>query len=213
MLIFLIVIIGLSLLILGHEAGHFIAAKAFGLKVYEFGFGFPPRIFAKKIGDTEYSFNWLPFGGFVRIAGEEDGMGADTEEARQASGSEKKRMFFSQPAWKKSVIVLAGVAVNFLIGWFLISAILMVGVPQALIVSGVEPNSPASQIGIQAGDVIKNYALAKDFIAYIDAHRGAVTELDISRGGKDVQFSVIPRVATKPDEGAFTRRRRPSCPR
>ena len=59
MLIFLIVVIGLSLLILFHEAAHFFAAKSFGLKVDEFGFGFPPRIFAKKIGETEYSLNWI----------------------------------------------------------------------------------------------------------------------------------------------------------
>ena len=70
MLIAILVIVGLSLLILGHEAGHFFVAKLFGLKVDEFGFGFPPRICAKKIGDTEYSLNWLPFGGFVKISGE-----------------------------------------------------------------------------------------------------------------------------------------------
>ena len=57
-------------MILGHEAGHFLCAKLFGLKVDEFGIGFPPRIWAKKKGETEYSVNWLPFGGFVRISGE-----------------------------------------------------------------------------------------------------------------------------------------------
>ena len=70
MLIIVLVIIGLSLLILGHEAGHFFIAKLFGVKVEEFGIGFPPRIVAKRFGETEYSINWLPFGGFVRISGE-----------------------------------------------------------------------------------------------------------------------------------------------
>lgn len=74
MLIIILVIIGLSLLILGHEAGHFFAAKSFGLKVDEFGFGFPPRIKAWKKGDTEYSINWLPFGGFVKIGGSEESL-------------------------------------------------------------------------------------------------------------------------------------------
>ena len=80
-LIIIFVIIGLSILILAHEAGHFVCSKLFGLKVDEFGIGFPPRIFAWRPkrnkgkaneiqSETEYSFNWLPFGGFVRIAGE-----------------------------------------------------------------------------------------------------------------------------------------------
>ena len=72
MVIFFIVLFGLSALILGHEAGHFFAARWFKLKIEEFGIGFPPRIFARKKGETEYSVNWLPFGGFVRIAGEND---------------------------------------------------------------------------------------------------------------------------------------------
>src|SRR5271155_4011512 len=128
MLIALLVVIGLSLLILGHEAGHFFVAKMFGLKVDEFGFGFPPRIFARKVGDTEYSLNWLPFGGFVRISGERgelalmDGSGG----AEPQSDEEKKRLFFNQPAWKKSLIVLAGVVMNFILGWLLISAVIMI---------------------------------------------------------------------------------------
>ena len=65
------VIIFLSLLILIHELGHFLAAKKFGLWIEEFGFGLPPRAWAKKIGETIYSLNWLPFGGFVKIFGEE----------------------------------------------------------------------------------------------------------------------------------------------
>lgn len=203
MLIFLIVIIGLSLLILGHEAGHFLAAKIFGLKVDEFGFGFPPRAFAKKKGETEYSFNWLPFGGFVRIAGEQDGLGAESPEAGVANNEEKKRMFFAQAAWRKSLIVLAGVVMNFLIGWFLISAILMVGVPKVLIISEVQPNSPAAQIGILAGDIIKNYTIAKDFTDFVNGHRGQPVNLEIKRGDQDFNFSVVPRVEIKPGEGAI----------
>jgi regulator of sigma E protease len=70
-MVIVIVIIGISLLILIHEFGHFIVAKKMGLLVEEFGFGFPPRLFSWKRGETTYSLNWLPFGGFVKIYGED----------------------------------------------------------------------------------------------------------------------------------------------
>lgn len=95
----------LIILVIGHELGHFAVAKFFKLRVDEFGFGFPPKLFSKKIGETKYSFNLLPFGGFVRIYGE------DKKEAK-----DKERSFFYQPAWKRALIVIAGAAMNFLIG-------------------------------------------------------------------------------------------------
>ena len=67
----IVFIIILSILVLVHELGHFIAAKKNGVLVEEFGFGLPPRMFGKKIGETIYSINWLPFGGFVKVLGEE----------------------------------------------------------------------------------------------------------------------------------------------
>ncbi|HVO28739.1 MAG TPA: site-2 protease family protein [Candidatus Paceibacterota bacterium] len=203
MLIIIIVIVGLSLLILTHEAGHFWVAKLCGLKVDEFGFGFPPRIKAWKRGETEYSVNWLPFGGFVRISGER-GETAVWNGAGDAprSEAERKRLFFSQPAWKKSVIVLAGVFVNFIIGWLLISAVLMIGTPQALIISGIQPDSPAAQAGIMAGDVVKGYATSQSFIDYINAHRGEPTAIAVLRNDKEIDFTVTPRAVTAPDQGA-----------
>ena len=143
MLIIILVIIGLSLLILGHEFGHFFVAKLFGLKVDEFGIGFPPRIAAKKFGDTEYSINWLPFGGFVRIGGERgefevidpEGDVADaTGTPAPMTDADKARLFYNQPAWKKSAIVLAGVFMNLILGWLLIAAVFMIGVPQTLVI-------------------------------------------------------------------------------
>lgn len=203
MLIIIIVIVGLSLLILGHEAGHFFAAKLFGLKVDEFGFGFPPRIAAKKIGDTEYSINWLPFGGFVRISGERGEMAAfDGSKDVAVNDADSHRLFFNQPTWKKSIIVLAGVVINFIIGWFLISAVLMVGTPQTLIIAGVQPGSPAQQVGIMSGDVVEGYKSSTDFINFINAHRGEPVTISVIRNNKDINFTVTPRVTTAPDQGA-----------
>src|ERR1700722_12537348 len=201
MLIIIIVIIGLSLLILGHEAGHFFVAKMFGLKVDEFGFGFPPRIFAfrPKNSETEYSFNWLPFGGFVRIGGERGDVAFAKERNDETSD---KRLFFNQPAWKKSLIVLAGVFINFIFGWLLLSTVLMVGSPQTLVITGIEPNSPASQAGIMSGDVVQGYTDSQTFINYIDAHQGQPTTISVLRDDKQINFTVTPRVNPPANEGA-----------
>jgi regulator of sigma E protease len=212
MLIFIIVLVGLSLLILGHEAGHFFVAKMFGLKIDEFGFGFPPRIFAIKRGETEYSFNWLPFGGFVRIGGERgemalakgDGSHEDEKNIKSSKTDVRgERLFYEQAAWKKSLIVLAGVIINFIFGWLLLSAVLMVGTPQTLVITATQPGSPAAAAGIMAGDVVKGYTDSQSFINYIDAHRGEPTTVAILRGDKEFDYTITPRVQTAPDQGAI----------
>ena len=209
-LIIILVIIGLSLLILGHEAGHFFVAKMFGLKVDEFGIGFPPRITAKKFGETEYSINWLPFGGFVRISGERgefEGISPEkgSNETTQAPMSEadKSRLFYNQPAWKKSLIVLAGVVMNFILGWLLIAIVFMVGVPQTLVISGTQAGSPAAAAGIQAGDVVKGYTDAQSFINYVDAHKGTPITVTVIRNDKDNIYTMTPRVNAPADQGAL----------
>jgi regulator of sigma E protease len=218
MLIIILVIIGLSLLILGHEAGHFFVAKLFGLKVDEFGIGFPPRIAAKKFGDTEYSINWLPFGGFVRISGERGEFeGISPEEGSPGIGvaaqaatpqpvmtdADKARLFYNQPAWKKSAIVLAGVVMNFILGWLLITAVFIVGVPQTLVISGTEAGSPAATAGIQAGDVVKGYTDSQSFINYVNANKGQPITFTIIRNNKDVTYTITPRVNAPADQGAL----------
>src|SRR3989344_1140270 len=165
-MITLLTILGLSFLILGHEAGHFFTAKAFRLKIDEFGFGFPPRMFAKKRGETEYSFNWLPFGGFVKIAGENDTPSGPAELQAVPEG-EKKRYFAFQPAWKRVVIIVAGVAINFIIGWLLLSIVFMVGTPQIVVVTGVQANSPAALAGFHEGGVIKGFSGVTNLTEFI----------------------------------------------
>ncbi len=210
MLIVLIVIIGLSLLILGHEVGHFFAAKLFRLKVDELGFGFPPRIAAwrPKGSETEYSVNWLPFGGFVRIAGERgefEGIdpGEEAPTGVEPTEEEEKRLFYRQAPWKKSIIVLAGVFMNFILGWLLIAAVLMVGVPQALVIAGIQPGSPAAAVGIQTGDIVNGYTDSQSFIGYIDAHKGQPITVSIIRNNKTMDFTVTPRTNPGPDQGAL----------
>lgn len=140
----LIVIIALSLLIFVHELGHFAVAKFFGIRVDEFGLGFPPRLFGKKVGETTYSINALPFGGFVRIYGEDPG------EVKE----EPEKSFSNQKLWKKAAVILAGVFMNVLLGWVFISTVFMTGTPEHLAIVEVAPDSPAAMQGIEAGDII-----------------------------------------------------------
>lgn len=199
MLIALIVLISLVLLIIGHELGHFFAAKAFRIEVPEFGIGFPPRIGGIKKGGTLYSVNWLPFGGFVRIKGE-NGRPTDGSEVKP---EERAGNFAFQPAWKKSIVILAGVIINFLIGWLLLAIIFMVGTPPLVLINRVEPNSPAVAAGLQAGDVLKGYENVDQFIGDVNAHKGMQMEFDVVRGVGSEHIVATPRANPEPGQGAL----------
>ncbi len=114
-----------SVLVLVHEAGHFFVAKRHGVKVEEFGFGLPPRIWGKKVGETLYSLNWIPFGGFVRMLG---------EDARDKKAAKNPRSFMHKSKWQRTQVVCAGVVMNFVLAWVLVSIGFMVGM-QPLIVN------------------------------------------------------------------------------
>ncbi len=115
MLTFIIFFLILSLLVLIHELGHFATAKKFGIKVEEFGFGLPPRLFGKQRGETIYSINALPFGGFVKLLGED--ASEDTNE--NDTQTLDPRSFSAQKPWKRAVVLVAGVTMNVLLGVFL----------------------------------------------------------------------------------------------
>ncbi|MEI8175073.1 MAG: site-2 protease family protein, partial [bacterium] len=110
----IIFIIILLVLVLVHEFGHFFTAKKFGIRVDEFGFGFPPKIFGKKFGETEYSLNLLPIGGFVKIFGE-------NPDDENTNGPDASRSFVHKPKWQQAIVLFAGVFMNFLLAWILFS--------------------------------------------------------------------------------------------
>lgn len=200
MLTFIIVFLGLSFLILAHEAGHFFVAKFFKLRVDEFGIGFPPRMFAWRRGETEYSVNWLPFGGFVKIAGENDHMDKETavmdseEVVTQAVSHEKDRYFFARPAWQRALVLFAGVAVNFFIGWLFLTIVFAVGTKPILAIQNVDLNSPAASAGVEAGDIIQNYKGVEDFIAYIKSHPNDAVQFTVLRNNNEITFNVQPYI-------------------
>jgi regulator of sigma E protease len=190
----------LIVLIIVHELGHFLAAKMFGIKVEEFGIGYPPRALTLgKIGETVYSLNWLPFGGFVKIFGE--GLGEDVPQAEQ------DRALVNQPRWRQAIVLVAGVVFNIIFAWILFSATFMTGSPMAideskvitgevdragpvLAISAVLPNSPAELSGLKPGDSITAIASGDDNLQnplpseisnFISAHAGEPVQVYYKR--------------------------------
>ena len=147
----------LSALVFVHEFGHFVVARAAGMKVEEFGFGFPPRLFCVVRHGTTYSINWIPLGGFVKIKGE------------SGEGAFETDSFINKKPWQRFLVLIAGVAMNFAFAWFLFFVGFMVGMPgavsedlsssarvrnESITIVEVLPDSPAARAGIKAGDEI-----------------------------------------------------------
>lgn len=157
-LVFLII---LSVLVLIHELGHFITAKLFKIKVEEFGFGLPPRAFGIKRGETLYSINWLPIGGFVKLYGEDEAGGGRISSKSQApSSKDKSRAFYARPIWQRATVIFAGVFMNFVLAVAIISFLFsFVGVPiggDKVVISEVIKGSPAQEAGIRQGDIVES---------------------------------------------------------
>jgi len=194
----IVVVIFISVFIIVHELGHFLTAKKFGLWVQEFGFGLPPKIWGKKKGETVYSINALPFGGFVKIYGEDQ---EDKDEI--LSKENKSRNFLFLPIWKRIIIIAAGVVMNFILGWILISIVFSIGIPQAVFITDVKAGSPAAESGISANDKLVDFKTTKDFISFVDQHRGQKVNLKINRGGEEMEISLVPRKNPPVGEGAL----------
>ena len=153
-------ILVLAVLIFVHELGHFATAKLFGIRVDEFAIGFPPAIFCKKIGETHYSLNMVPLGGYVKIFGEDP----DDE---SMNGPESHRSFVNAAKWKQIVILLSGISMNIIFAWLLISISFNFGLQTFLedqykakaqnvsvIVLSVQKDSPSDKAGLKEGDSI-----------------------------------------------------------
>ncbi|MDX1616935.1 MAG: M50 family metallopeptidase [Candidatus Promineifilaceae bacterium] len=176
----------LTPIILVHELGHFVAARLSGIRVEEFGLGFPPR--AVKLFEragTVYSLNWIPVGGFVRPAGEDD----PTVEGGLASASKRARFF----------TLVAGAGANFIFAILLFWFAYLVGPPEvAVVISEVVPDSPAMEAGLQPDDVIVsvNDRPVDDISVVVDeitAAAGEPVSLVVERDGREVPLSVVPR--------------------
>jgi len=145
----------LGILVFIHELGHFLAAKWAGIRVERFSLGFPPRMFGKQIGDTDYCISWIPLGGYVKMAGMIDESFEDKIEG-------KPDEFSSKPIWKRAIVIAAGPFMNILLAYALFIGViynngLPVPSPEA-VVGEIEKNSPAAGLNLQPGDRILSVA-------------------------------------------------------
>lgn len=192
----LIFIIILLVLVLVHEFGHFFTAKKFGIRVDEFGFGFPPKLFGIKKGETEYSFNLLPIGGFVKIFGE-------NPDQENTIGPDASRGFVNKPKYQQAIVLFAGVFANFLLAWLLFSVGFLSGLPTSvgnepkgytirdvhLVLVSVLTNSPAEVAGLKSGDKIVSIQSSDDIISEINPD--TLKSFILSHPDKEINFDYI----------------------
>ena len=191
---FILFIAVLVVLIVVHELGHFLVAKLFGIRVEEFGIGYPPRAFTiGKFGGTTYTINWLPFGGFVRIFGES----YDPEYTEK----EKKQAFMYAHKLKQAAVLFAGIFFNLMFAWILFSITLMMGAPTAideseatglqtrLIISSVVVDSPADAVGLIAGDEIISITSGEEKLTKLLPSEASI--FIQAKGGKALTVSYI----------------------
>ncbi len=203
MLTAIIFILVIGVLVLVHEFGHFLFAKKAGMRVDEFGFGFPPRLYGWKKGETTYSINWIPFGGFVKILGEDgDQRGPRTF----ASGTFAQRM----------MVIIAGVMMNLILAAVFLIVVNFFGLRIGLIDSevgdardlqvqilGVSEGSPAAVAGLQPLDSFYGFKSTDEVQNLVAQHQGQPLVIKISRGGQILEKTITPRVNPPAGQGAL----------
>jgi regulator of sigma E protease len=182
----------LGIMVLVHEWGHFIVAKAFGVRVEIFSIGFGPRLWGRKSGDTDYRISGLPLGGYVKMAGD------NPLEERKGDPDE----FLSKPRWQRALIAVAGPAMNIILSIVLIAGIYMHGskepayLDQPMVLAGVLPDSTAQKAGLAAGDhVVKingtsNPTWDRALLELMSTLPGHSLTLIVDRGGQEVSITV-----------------------
>jgi regulator of sigma E protease len=189
----------LSVMMFVHESGHFITARLAGITVQEFGFGLPPRLWGYKAKNgVVYSINWIPFGAFVKMLGEED---------PTAPGS-----FASKPRGIRAIVLAAGSAMNFLLAVVAFAMVYIVGIPGVapdgpVSIAEVAADSPAQQAGLQGGDVIVSFdgqpVTVQSFRDATQTHLDQPIQIDYTRSGQTLHTTLTPRSNPPDGQGAI----------
>lgn len=196
-----IFVAAIALIILIHEFGHFVTARMFGMKAEKFFIGFGPTLWSTQRGETEYGVKWLPLGGFVKIVGMSPY--EDFDEA------DRDRAYFSKPGWQRAIVICAGSITHFVIAALLLFvALAFLGLPPAdepalNAIRAVEPDTPADEAGLEAGDeiVAVDGEPTRDFPALadrIEPRAGEQVELTVRRGQETREVAVT--LAEHPNE-------------
>lgn len=206
-LVFLLI---LGLLVFVHEFGHYWVAKRSGIRVHEFAFGFRPRLFSWRRGETLYAINLLPFGGYVRLEGEQEDTG-------------KEGAFMAKSPGVRARVLVAGVVMNLILAWFLLTLAYGFGSPaltpsfalQAgdaqtaeVVIANVIPDSPAAAVGLQAGDSLlavngQGVTSATDLVDRVKSLAGQEVQLTYKRNNETRTLQVTPRVDPPAGQGAL----------
>lgn len=181
-----------------HEFGHYLVAKLFKIRVEEFGFGFPPRLVKLfKIGETEFTLNWIPFGAFVRLSGENDPSVPDG--------------FGNAKPLARIAVLLGGPVMNLLLGVILFSVMFtQTGMPDPskVMIASIAEDSPAAQAGMAVGDLIIRVnqtpvSSMDQLIAIVQDNKGKEVEIVLLRGEQEISVRAVPRVQPPPGQGAL----------
>ncbi len=204
----IIFIIILLVLVVSHEWGHFIVAKKSGIRVDEFAFGMGPKLLSWKKGETTYRLNAFPIGGYVKIFGE-------NPDEESINGPDKNRSFVSKPKYMQASVMFAGIFMNLLVAWVLLSVGFMTGLPSSvasapngakvsnaeLTITNVMKDSPAELAGLKAGDKITHLKTEKDetdvpskesLQYFIRKHGGEDILVTYNRGTEQKEVHIIP---------------------
>lgn len=195
---------GIGFLIGFHEFGHFLFCKLFGVRTPSFSIGMGPRLFTKKIWDTDFTLSLLPIGGYVEIAGAREVGQGDQKEADRAD----EQSFASKPYYQQLCVLLGGILFNLIFAYVAVSAIFFTGAPKmglmyprfaSTTVEMVKEQSPAQLAGIQPGDVITAFNAnpvtenPSDLLKFIKEHPGETLELAIQRNDTAINIPVTLR--------------------
>jgi len=189
-------VVGVFVMILAHEAGHFVTARAFGIKVEEFFLGFGPRLWSVRRGETEYGIKAIPAGGYVRITG--------MNPFQETAPEDRPRTFGAKPPWQRAIVLVAGSATHFVLALLALALFFgALGLPRAR-VARVEPTlggnpSPAAEAGLRSGDevlAVNGRELTYDeFLLYTRAHVGDEIRILVERDGRQLTLRATPVLA------------------